>query len=221
MSLNVQIISLIWGQKVDEIYGDSPLDKEDRELLKYPGTFIGQTDYENQAARFEYFEIRIKERIEAARKDYAIKGSLYRKIGFFCGPNFKEIKQLVFALILEHTNAVAIHSNSKVDMTNCEFNENTATNHAGAVYVTYTKPEGATENINGTFNITDGVFSMDGDLAPLPEMADLADKYGAEVEVTPGAPELSGQNKTLYFITVFRFNRNNVTAVSHCNYVFL
>lgn len=27
-----------------------------------------------------------------------------------------------------------------------------------------------------------------------------ADKYGAEVEVTPGAPELSGQNKTLYFI---------------------
>ena len=27
-----------------------------------------------------------------------------------------------------------------------------------------------------------------------------ADKYGAEVEVTPGAPELSGQTKTLYFI---------------------
>ena len=27
--------------------------------------------------------------------------------------------------------------------------------------------------------ITDGVFSMDGDLAPLPEMADLADQYNA------------------------------------------
>ena len=27
--------------------------------------------------------------------------------------------------------------------------------------------------------ITDGVFSMDGDLAPLPKMADLADQYNA------------------------------------------
>ena len=78
-------IGEIWAQKVDEIYGDSPLDKEDRELLKYPGTFIGQTDYENQKARFEYFEMRLKEKIEAARTDGDIKGSLYKKIGFFAG----------------------------------------------------------------------------------------------------------------------------------------
>lgn len=31
--------------------------------------------------------------------------------------------------------------------------------------------------------ITDGVFSMDGDLAPLPDMADLADKYDATLVV--------------------------------------
>jgi len=35
------------------------------------------------------------------------------------------------------------------------------------------------ENYNNILIITDGVFSMDGDLAKLPEIVDLAEKYGA------------------------------------------
>ena len=78
-------ISQIWAQNVDKIYASTCLGPEDIELLKYPGFFIGQTDYENQLARFEYLEKRLVEQIEAARENYVKTGPLYRKLGFFAG----------------------------------------------------------------------------------------------------------------------------------------
>lgn len=81
---NAEIIE-IWAQKVDEMYRNTPLKSEDLELLKYPGTFIGQTDYDNQQAQFEHLEIRLRQKIDEAREDYNVKGTLYRRLGFFSG----------------------------------------------------------------------------------------------------------------------------------------
>src|SRR6266702_3761123 len=43
--------------------------------------------------------------------------------------------------------------------------------------------EAKSVNANKVMVVTDGVFSMDGDIAPLPEIVDLAEEYGAFVMV--------------------------------------
>jgi len=78
-------IDQIWAQNVHHTYGNTCLDTEDLELFIYPGTFIGQTDYDNQLARFDYLERRLTEQIEKAREASSQKGPLYRKLGFFAG----------------------------------------------------------------------------------------------------------------------------------------
>ena len=78
-------MSQIWAQEAIRIYKNTPLTADDMELIKYPGCFLGQTDWQNQQASFEYLEHRLSEHIKQAGQAYTAKGPLYRKIGFFAG----------------------------------------------------------------------------------------------------------------------------------------
>ena len=78
-------MSQIWAREATRIYKNTPLTAEDMELIRYPGCFLGQTDWQNQQASFEYLEQRLSEQIKQAGQAYAAKGPLYRKIGFFAG----------------------------------------------------------------------------------------------------------------------------------------
>lgn len=70
----------------------------------------------------------------------------------------------------------------------------------------------ATEDCQNRLIVTDGVFSMDGDIAPLPKIVDLAEKYNAMIFVDEshatgfigrtgkGTPELFGVEKHIDII---------------------
>lgn len=75
----------IWAQEAAKIYKGAYLTADDMELIKYPGSFLGQTDWENHQARFDFLEKRLQEQLDDARNAYTVKGPLYRKIGFFAG----------------------------------------------------------------------------------------------------------------------------------------
>ncbi len=78
-------IEEIWAQKANEIYKTSRLTKADMNYIRYPGKFIGQTDYENQLYQFEYIQSSLENQIKEADEELKRKGPLYRKLGFFAG----------------------------------------------------------------------------------------------------------------------------------------
>lgn len=78
-------INHIWKENIEEVYKKTSLTKEDKETFCYVGNFIGQTDYENQLQQFQYIEKRLLAQLEEARKNYGVKGPMYRRIGFFAG----------------------------------------------------------------------------------------------------------------------------------------
>lgn len=78
-------ISRIWSDNIEAMYMHTPLQKEDIEIMKYLGNFIGQSDYENQIYHFEYLENRLDKQIASAADIYKLRGPLCRKLGFLSG----------------------------------------------------------------------------------------------------------------------------------------
>jgi len=78
-------INDIWPLKAYEIYKNEPLAKEDMDLIKYLGYFIGQTDYDNQIIHFNYLEESLKKQIDLAVQDSDKKSPLFNKLGFMVG----------------------------------------------------------------------------------------------------------------------------------------
>ncbi len=78
-------IAGIWSSQVMKTYEKEPLTEEDLRILRYPGEFVGQTDFDNQIYHFEYFEEKMNRQISGARDDVMKKGPMYAKTGFFAG----------------------------------------------------------------------------------------------------------------------------------------
>ena len=75
----------IWSQKACQMYRNTALNSQDQEIIIHIGTYLGQTDYENQQMQFQYTEDRLTRQLTESRLLYQQKGSMYRKTGFFVG----------------------------------------------------------------------------------------------------------------------------------------
>ena len=78
-------LQTVWKQSAETVYKGTPLTAQDLQLVCYPGTFLGQTDCENQARQFQYLETRLQVQLQEAEEVYRTKGPLQRRIGFFAG----------------------------------------------------------------------------------------------------------------------------------------
>ena len=78
-------IKEIWAHNAASVYRNTPLTRKDREIISELGTFIGQSDFENQKLQFEWLETELKIQLEEARQAAQQKGPMYRRLGFFGG----------------------------------------------------------------------------------------------------------------------------------------
>ena len=59
-------LQTVWKQSAEAVYKGTPLTAQDLQLVCYPGTFLGQTDCENQARQFQYLETRLQVQLQEA-----------------------------------------------------------------------------------------------------------------------------------------------------------
>lgn len=74
-----------WARKAKEIYRKTALTEEDITILSQMGKYLGQTDFANQQAQFQWTEERLHRQIEEAEQQCAQKYSLYCRLGFLGG----------------------------------------------------------------------------------------------------------------------------------------
>ncbi len=74
-----------WKQAVDEVYGESALASEDKEILSQAGIELGKTDMANQHAMFAHLFKGLENQRKEADEERRKKGRIYRTLGASSG----------------------------------------------------------------------------------------------------------------------------------------
>jgi len=74
-----------WDASVSNIYSNSSLLKEDKEILRQLGQELGKSDLQGQKSAFERFFSRLEEQIKESEEVKKKKGKMYQSLGFYGG----------------------------------------------------------------------------------------------------------------------------------------
>lgn len=78
-------LSEIWNSTVEKIYGDKGMTTEELKIIKSPGLFLGQSDFDGQLKHFKLVSKELERKIEDADFQLKTKGKMYRKMGISLG----------------------------------------------------------------------------------------------------------------------------------------
>lgn len=78
-------IDEMWNKAVKDVYESEPLSFTDKQVLMKCGSFLGQSDYENQKKHFDMLNHQLDTQINDADEDIRTKGRMYSKMGVCMG----------------------------------------------------------------------------------------------------------------------------------------